>query len=235
MSWSRMICIAALAVVLAGCGGEGEETAEVNPENVEQAITAEVEKRTGRKPSTDTTPCEILDDTFVRAHFEVGSDVEISRSPSKYSPHPLCTVSWARPDAEELQKKNAEAMSEYMQAKLRGEDVKMPSFRTTNEVSLTLYEPEFEDARTAQSSFDAAMSSLSKGITASHEDVEMTFQADLVPVSGIGDKAMWAASMRQLSVVDGTRIFHVGVNTGDDRDADRAKAEEVAKAIAEKL
>ena len=233
MSWLRVSGVAVVAIAILACGGQ--ETEDVTPQNVENVITDEVEKRTGRKPSTDTTPCEILDDELVRAHFEIGPEAEIKRSPSKYSPHPLCTVSWDKPNAEEIEQKNAAAMSEYLQAKMRGEDVKMPSFRTTNEVSLTLYDPEFEDASSAMSSFDSAMKSLSDGITASHEDVEMTFQADLTPVEGVGDKAMWAAKMRQLSVVDGTRIFHVGVNTGADLEADRAKAEAVAKAVAERI
>lgn len=221
-----------LTMALFGCG-QSEEA--VTAENVEDAITQEVREQTGKAPSKDTTPCEILDDEFVRAHFEIGPDVEISRSPSKYSPHPLCTVSWPKPNAAEIEERSGEAMMEYMQKKMVGEDVKRPSFRTTDEVSLTLYEPEFESPDAAMASFDSSMKMLSEGITSSHEDVEVTFQANLTPVEGVGDKAMWAAKMRQLSVVNGNRIFHVSVNTGAELEADLEKAKAVAKDVAAEL
>ncbi len=228
------ICGAVLfAMTIIACGGE--EPAEVTADNVDEAISREVEKQTGRTASTDSTPCEILDDALIRAHFDVAEGVEISRSLSKYSPHPLCTVSWPKPDAEELQKEQAARMSEYMQAKMRGEDVKMPSFQTSNEVTLTLYEPVFDDAAKARSAFDGAMKRLSEGITSSREDVEITFQADLTPVEGVGEKAMWAPKLRQLSVVDGNRMYHVGVDTGSDLEAEMEKAKEIAQAVSQEL
>jgi hypothetical protein len=79
------------------------------------------------------------------------------------------------------------------------------------------------------------MKMLSDGVTSSHEGTEVTFQADLTPIEGVGRKAMWAPSLRQLSVVDGNRIFHVGVNTGGEPEADLEKAKAVANRVAREL
>jgi len=221
--------IGLIGLMLAACGGEKPPA---TTSDLEQAVVDEVVKQTGRAPSTDTTPCEILDDEFVRAHFAIDTGVEITRSPSKYSPHPLCTVSWPKPNATEIQKESAAAMSEYMVKKARGENVEMPSFRTTDEVTLTIYEPVHDTPENAMTTFDAAMKLLSEGITRSHEDVEVTFQSDLTPVDGIGDKAMWAEKMRQISVVDGLQIYHVTVNTGAEPGTELEKAKAIAKDIA---
>ncbi|HVT43667.1 MAG TPA: hypothetical protein VMT00_04685 [Thermoanaerobaculia bacterium] len=227
-----VVFITILAAVALACG-KAEEP--VTAENVEETITRKVEEQTGLKPSADTTPCEILSDELLRAFFDIGTGVEIARSPSKYSPYPLCTASWPKSNAEEIEKKRATAMSEYLQRKMRGEEVKMPSLRTTDEVSLTLYQPAFESTEKAISSFDVAMKRLSEGMTRSHENVQVTFQADVTPVDGVGNKAMWAPTMRQLSVVDRNRIFHVVVHTGAELEAELEKAKALAQRIASEL
>lgn len=224
--------IVVISLIAAGCGGEAEPA---SSENIGDSIAAEVAERTGAAPATSAEPCEILDDDLLRAHFEIAPEAEISRNLSKYSSHPLCTVSWEKADAAELQKQRQAAMTEYLTKKSRGEEAKMPSFRTSNEVTLTLYEPVFDDAGAARRAFESLTRRLSEGVTASHENVEMTFQADLTDVAGVGDEAKWAPKLRQLSVVDERRIFHLGVNTGADLDRDREKAEAIAHAIADVL
>jgi hypothetical protein len=235
----KTLLAAILIATTLACGGadDSASSAAATAEGVEREIAEAVEERTGRRfePSTDTTPCQILDDALLRPAFDLAADVEITRSPSRHSPHPLCTVSWPKPNAAELEAEQGARMMEYMQKKMAGEDVEMPSFRTTNEVSLTLYEPAFDDGRAARSGFDSAMKRLSDGVTGSHEDVEITFQADLVPVAGVGDDARWAAKMRQLSVVDDRRIFHLTVNTGAEHDAELDTAKGLARQVAEAL
>lgn len=237
LSWTAASA-AILAATAITCGGEnrtGAAASTVTPDDIAGTVTAEVERRTGARPSTDTTPCEILSDGLIRSSFDLDSGVELTRSPSKYSPHPLCTVRWPKPNAAELEKERAAAMSDYLQKKMKGEDVKMPSFASENEVSLTLYEPEFDSPDEALRSFDIAMKRLSDGITGKHENVELTVQADLTPVEGVGRKAMWAPSMHQLSVVEGQRIFHLTVNRGEPLEAELEKARSLATQIASEL
>ena len=227
----KLIWLGILSVgstLLTGCG-DSQEPAAV--EDAGQAIAEKVVKELGIKPADGAAPCEILSDELIHAHFSLDPEVEISRSPSKYSPHPLCTVSWEKPNAAEIQQESAAAMSDYMARKMKGEDVKMPSFQTTNSVSLTLLTPLADDPQQAVANFDAAMKTLSDGITRTHNGVTVTFQADLVAVDGVGDKAMWAAKMHQLSVVSGRQIFHLTVKTDEDRNLELQQA----RAIATKL
>jgi F0F1-type ATP synthase beta subunit len=111
----------------------------------------------------------------------------------------------------------------------------MPSIKSTNEVSLTLNKPFFENAGAAQAMLDSSMETLQKGITREHKGVKVTFQADIVPIEGVGDKAAWAASLHQLSVADGRRMFHLTVNTGADAEQELGKAKAMAKQLAEIL
>ena len=179
----------------------------------------------------DVNPCELLTDDIVRAHLPSAMNATIERRISEYSMHPLCVLSWRKPDADAIEAGAGAAMQEYMQRKMRGEDVKMPTFRTNDELTLTLFEPVFEDARLAHNSFDQAMAILQKGVTGTHEGGEVTFQSDVFEVGGVGDKASWAEQLRQLSVVHGGRIFYVTVNTGADNADELATAIAVAKDV----
>jgi hypothetical protein len=217
-----------VAASLAACSETGNGS-------IDEAVTEEVARQTGASPSTDTSPCEILDDELIGRHFDIAG-VEIERSPSRYSRHPLCTASWPKPNAAEIEERRAEQMADYTTRKMRGEDVEMPSFRTTNEVSLTISEDAFESQEQARAAFDSAMRVMSEGMSVGTEagSVE-TPRYELEPVEGVGEKAMWAPELRQLSVVTTDRIFHVGVQTDGDLDEELLKAKEIAREIAEVL
>lgn len=225
---SLVVCSVALLV---GCGGEDPGAGAAD--GIEQAVIDEVEARTGAEPSTSTQPCDILDDELVRAHFNVAEGVEITRSPSKYSPHPLCTVTWDKPNADEIREQNREQIMERMRAQMEGGELPAQA-RATNELTLTIYEPRFESPEAALGSFETAMRRLSEGVTARSGDREVTFQADVEPVEGIGLKAMWAPKLRQLSVVEGRNLFHVTVNTGE-LATDKELARSVAADVVSKL
>lgn len=225
--------LAGALVFTAACGGSSDEPAKAS--SVEQQVAKQVEAATGMKASQDDTPCKILDDELIRAHFTVPEGAEITRNPSKFSPYPLCMVSWPKPNAAEIQAQIGQAMQDYMKKKMAGEDVKMPVFRTTDEVSLTLYEPPFDSPEAARRGLESAMDMLSKGITGSHKDVEVTIQADATPVEGVGDEAMWVARMHQLSLTSGVRLLHISVRTADDPEVDKPLAVAVARDVIERL
>lgn len=222
-------------LLLAGACGDAEQTS--NPEDVRKTIESEVAAATGQSRtggSSDNTPCEILDDAIIRESLNVSEGVEISRQLSNYL-HPMCTVSWPKPNADEIESTTAAAMMDHIQKLARGEETAMPSFRTTDEVTLTLTHPPFKDADAALAGFDSAMKTLTEGVTATRDGVSATIQADGTPVAGVGQKAMWVPKFRQLSVVDGNRMFHLGVNTGSDRDAELEVAKEIARKVARQL
>src|SRR5690606_4361373 len=128
--------------------------------------------RAERRAADAAAACTILGDAMIRGRLGLGEDVALEHSPSRHSPHPLCTVSWAKANAAELEQERVQLMTDYMQRKMRGEDVPMPSFRTTDEVSLTLYSPAFANSAQAIAGFDTAMKRLSDGVTSSAGDVE---------------------------------------------------------------
>ena len=78
-------------------------------------------------------------------------------------------------------------------------------------------------------------SRMTEGITGGTEEVQVTFQADVEPVTGVGSKAMWAPRLHQLSVVDGVQVLHVTVNTGEGDKTDRDKAIGIARDLAAAL
>ena len=224
-------------LLLAGCGEAAQDSpapaSSTSPDAGEQ-IAKDILKEAGVEPADPALACEILDDDLVRAHFDVG-DAEITRNPSKYSPHPLCTVSWPKPNAAELEAKSREAMSDYLQRKMKGEDVKMPSFRTTNEVSLTIVKDAFASPEDTITAFDGAMRMMSEGITRTVGEQEVSFQADVEPVDGVGRKAMWSPKLSQVSVATSNRIFHVTVNTDGDQESSKEKAIRIARDVAAAL
>jgi hypothetical protein len=222
--------IAALSLSFIGCG---EARDRQQGSGVEQTITSAVAEQTGAVPANDIAPCELLDEALLNAHFEIAQGTAITREPSRHSPFPLCTATWPKPNAAEIEQQGAKRMQEWVMQ--RGDRGPMPIIRTENSVSLTIYQPAFRSRDQAIAEFDNAMAGLEKGIRASHEGTEVEFQADLTPVSGVGDKAMWAPSMRQLSVVSNTRIFHVGVNTGAERDQELATARALATQLAGRI
>lgn len=218
---STLILVLSLGFIQ-GCS-DSEQSAQTDaarPEAVQEATEQVAELQASVKEAAAdavdaAAVCDLLSEDMLRSHFELAADTEVERRPSEYSPHPLCIATWNKPDAEQMEQAYQAAMNDYIMARARGEKVKMPLLVTTNEVSLTLYEPLADSPEQAAANFDSAMQVLSKGVTAKAGGVEATFQADVSPINGLGDKAMWAAKMNQISVLDGRRIFHVAVKVGD--------------------
>lgn len=240
MRLHQLILLGACGAVLMGCGEPAPDSAPVpgadEPlEAAEVTINAMKERAQQARAESDLDPCALLDDDFIRAQVASAANAEFNRRLSDYSLHPMCVVSWRKPNADEIEAKTGEAMSEYLAAKMRGENPKMPAFATDDEITLTLFQPAFEDNAAAIASFDQAMSVLQRGVTGRAGDVEVSFQSSVVPVDDVGDKATWAPKMRQVSVVQGRRIFYVTVNTGSKPSVEEAQAIALARGVEERL
>lgn len=190
----------ALALVsilaLSGCGGEGGQDASADrPASAADAAALEV-----------PDPCRVLSDELLSTRFELAG-AEVTRSPSQYSPQPLCMVTWQDPASGERR-----------------------------EVTLTVYDRLAEDGDQAVAWFEAAMRSLEQGTTREVDGEEVTmFQYEVEPMSGLGDRAAWVEGLSQVSVVSGVVIYHVTVDAGDDAAVDREHAEALAREIGEAL
>lgn len=234
-----MKCRAALALfatLLAACGGS-ETSSTPTAESVSEAVSdarMEVAKARGQVGEAEIDPCTILDDAMVRSHFELaGATVSFRLSSS--TRHPLCTATWPKPNAEQIKADMQAKMQEYMLATARGERVQMPSFKTDDEVTLTVNSPSFESAGQAADAFASAMRVLAEGIKDKNDpSAPPKFQYDTVPVQGVGDQASWAPGLSQLTVQSGRHLFHAGVRVGDPK-VNQETAKAMAKQIAAKL
>ncbi|WP_116367468.1 hypothetical protein [Parahaliea mediterranea] len=220
-----------LALLLVGCGDGTAGGSGSGSSGGDGSSVSSGDGHGARFASAD--PCTLLSDALLGEHFEMSADAPVNRRPSQYSPHPLCIVQIPKPNAEELAQAQAAAMNDYLLRKTRGEDVALPSIKAYSEVSLTLLEPAESPAQ-ALANFDGAMRKLTEGVTGGTETRQVTIQADVVPVDGVGDKAAWAESMRQLSVVDGVQVLHLTVNAGESRADDRQRAVALAQGLLNK-
>ena len=94
------ISVYCMLILLTGCGNDGASDSNASGE--------------------DVNPCDVLSDDFLRSHFSIADGVVIERSISKYSRHPLCTASWRKANADELEKQSGAAMLDYFQQKSQG-------------------------------------------------------------------------------------------------------------------
>ena len=219
--------VATVSCALVACGGG--ETVRDADDLVDQIVES-----TGLEAADASQPCALLDDAFIEKHFGIAA-AEITREPSDYSPHPLCTVSWRKANADQIEAESGEAMMEYMKKKMAGEDVQMPNFKVEDEVSLTINKTRYANSQETVAALEAAMKVLSDGITREANGVEVTFQADVEPVTGVGNGAMWAAKLHQLSVAGSHYVFHVGVELDGDEANELARATEIASDLAAAL
>jgi hypothetical protein len=217
-----------VAAALTACGQSESRTAD-------ESVADDIARQTGPTASADIDPCTILDDALIHRHFALG-DAEITRTASTYSPHPLCTVSWPKPNATEIEARLADQMVDFMTRRMRGEDVEMPSLRTSDEVSLTIGTGVFANRRQALDAFDGAMRVMTEGMTVETSAGPIDSpRYDVEPVAGVGEKAMWAPGLHQLSVVTTERIFHVGVRIDGGLAEELEKAKALAREIAAAL
>jgi len=179
-------------------------------------------------------PCELLTDQLIQEFFEVNLD-QINRETSSSS-NPSCTVDWVKPNMEELKKKHQEAISQYMQDKMAGKDVKMPAYPSNNKINLTISGGEFKDKQAAGTAFNSAMQRLQKGTTAEiNGKMETMFQYETEPVEDVADDAHWVDGLSQLSVLSGVQIFHVKVKVYENAEENRKSAEAIARILAQSL
>jgi len=220
----RYVYLIGLFACFAACGGESGAP----------AASAPAAKASAAKPEATVDPCAILDADLIRRHFDVGGE-ELSVRPSKVTHHPLCAVTWRKPNADEIEKDLQKKMTEYALAKAKGEDVKMPAMKTDNRVTLTINMPPLENEESAASSFESAMRTLEEGFKdKDNPDAPPRFRYDTEPVGGVADQASWTPGLSQLSARSGLYIFHVTVEVGD-AERNQAKAKEISTDVAAAL
>lgn len=192
--------------------------------------------------------CAVLTASLVRATLGLAPSVQLQKN-DDHGMFPMCTYSWPNPDAAKQMaayRKHERAQMQKMIAHMRqhkgAQDLvnlvgRPPPNR--NRVTLTLANDRFSSGKAARKSFETSQRQVNQGITgtidAGGTSQKVTFRMKNRPVSGVGDEARWSPRMAQLSVLDGTRIFHVIAETHSKRAADLADAKKLAAAVMKKL
>lgn len=206
-----------LIPALAACGGGGG--------------SGDGGSASGRLAAGPQHPCDAFTVADVASHFAIEQDA-ITVDRGEPGANVICTYEWAKPDAEEIEKRN-EAI--YMEGVMSGKSLEATALyeRTANELSITFNHSGFGSSAEAVQGLDTMVERLREGMTASAGGQDQTFSSEFVPATGIGDKAVWSESMRQVSAVSGTQLYHVRQFANKDPSDDRPGAEEIARKIAE--
>lgn len=185
----------------------------------------------GRLAAAPQHPCDAFTVADVASHYSIEQDA-ITVERDDPGANVMCSYEWAKPDADEIKKRNEVIYMEGVMSGKSSEALKLYE-RTENQLSITFNNSGFKNSAEAIQGLDTMVERMEKGVTASAGDQEMTFSSKYVPVSGIGEKAVWGESMRQVSAVSGTQLYHVRHFANKDPAADRPGAEEIARRIAE--
>jgi hypothetical protein len=102
---------------------------------------------------------------------------------------------------------------------------------TESRLFITFHGAEFEGGPQAVEALDTLMARLATGVGDEKFSVRATFE----PIEGVGARAAWSDTLRQVSAVSGTTLYHVRLRSGLEPDDDRPQAEAVAHRIAAAL
>lgn len=246
------VCVFVGLATWAGCDDEAETpTAAVVEEQVEEAQEEIAEARAaagaanrGQEPP-DVDACTILTEAMVRSALELPAEVAVEKVPSSgVSPWPLCTYRWPNPDYDP--QAHARQMMERMRKRFskagRTADETAETLldeglgsRASFEVSYTLG-PSYDDDAAASRAFQGQMAAAERGASRTidrgpqkGQEVSINFQME--PIEGFASEAQWNERFSQLSVRDGTQIFHVRAAIDESAEANLEHAKKLARAI----
>ncbi|HUO84350.1 MAG TPA: hypothetical protein VM534_04470 [Thermoanaerobaculia bacterium] len=244
-----------MVIMLFGCGGGEAEDASATP-----AVTPEASGPRDASPAAFAA-CDLLTPTLLASHYSIDA---AELQPGGSQRENFCAYRWNKPDHAAILEENRKALinqvNERMEAMRRGETYQAPpARRAENEVTLSL-PPSASTADQAARQFETIQKRLSGGMTVAIDEEtrdearrtaeeatggrrsatgdlpeSVTFQADTVPVKGVGDRAFWAPSLHQLTVLSGTNVFHLGVQVADDPSANLEEARSLAPKIIEQF
>jgi hypothetical protein len=217
-----------LMAAMAACSTDEIAPANIDGETLAAGLAATSEDaRTNSR--TPVHPCDAFTLAEVAAAFAITEDaVTVERG--EVPENVYCSYKWERPDADEARERwQAEMMNWIRQGK------SPPPLRTDRELFITFHGGHFTTPADAVHGLDTMIERMSKGITAEAGGTSVEFKTSYDAVEGIGNKAVWSASMFQLSAVSGTLLYHVRVRLNGEPADDRPAAETVARTIAARV
>lgn len=232
-------------VMITGAWGCQDAPAPAASESAGQQVAAgdrvvEAENRAG-EGAGKVDACTILTEDKVRGALALGAHVPLEKHEGRgRTAHPLCSYRWPNPDFDP--QAHARALMEKMTKRLgkrggTGESLQeaLATSRAEFEVSYT-HGPSYDDAEQASRAFASHMQAAEQGATRQIEEgpakgQSVTVRMEMEPVEGFADDARWNERWNQLSVRDGTQIFHVRVAVEQSSEANLELAKKVAQSL----
>jgi hypothetical protein len=177
-------------------------------------------------------PCDAFTLADVSSTFEVSGEA-VTAERGKAPGNVTCSYKWKKADWQAIEERNRAAMMKALTSG-RGTSGLSPE-RSEAELFITFHGTTFKSSAEAVQAFDAMVERLTRGVSSGAGEAKFEMKATFDPSQGLGEKAAWSNELRQVSVVSGTRLYHVRVRMADDAQADRAPAEAVARKIATSL
>lgn len=224
----NLFLVAILALGLISCSGsESTAVAKASPKTETQTKTV---KKTQAKLS-GKKPCDLLTKALVSTTFGVDQGI-LTQEPYGDT---MCTYRWQKSNAEEIDKRNEEIMSEHftkkMEALKQGKTLKRPNLENSS-ATVTLTLVQLKDASRAEASFAAMIKTAAEGFTGEHEGTKATFRIIYdQEIEGVGDQAAWSSKSKQLSLRSGGSFLHVLVDVHAEAEANLADAKKIAQQL----
>jgi hypothetical protein len=203
----------------AGCGSQGRGSVD----SAQEATSAE---HVVRQPAH---PCDVFTLADVSSMFGV-AEGSVRAAPGEVQSSATCEYEWKKPDWEAIETRNEATLKEALMPGGGG----MAAWKhepTESRLFITFHGAEFDSEQQAVQALDALIAQLAEGVGDESFPVQTTFQ----PLDGIGARAAWSDTLRQVSAVSGTTLYHVRLRGGLEPRDDRPQAEAVARRIAAAL
>ncbi len=177
--------------------------------------------------------CSVLRGGVLREVFGAEAGAAELSPGGPFVPHGLCTATWDKPDADALREARTRHQVEKMKASMGKRSFDEPTPPAPNySVSLTLLMERFDSPAAAVTSLENAVKQLTEGITVEVAGRKRRTQVDFDDwIDGLGDRAIWAPKMSELSVANNGYRFAIGVSGFGDADVNRERAEALARRL----
>lgn len=237
----KLLFLLSSTLLFTACGGGSESN----------SLSDDIEEITASIPSSEREPCNYIDEAMVREGFGVSDAIEITKSDS----YGTCSFQWDGLTEAERTAADEEMTNAMISAVTSGNRPSMSDLQKGYfNVSLNFTTAKITSADQAASTYETINKRMSEGIkvsadqvkektsSLSDEDIDnaigdgVTFKGgQRTEINGVGDKAVWDAKLKQLTVLAGTDIFFMTVDAGGDQELSIEKSKEMAKKVISKL
>lgn len=238
MASVHIVAITALLALtgFADCFAQNSDLAGLGDIGDDDFAALESAMALGDIPEDAKHPCDVFSSAQLTELF--GGETEAATvKRGRMQNDVTCTYKWANPNDPTADKEAFQAA--FMEAMMGGADSsaklkKVVRLAIQSEFELIVnfnYGGDFKDEADAIAGLDKMVAQLTAGVG----DENLLYSATFEPSENIGAKAVWSETLRQVTAVSGTYLYHVRLRRQSDAASDREDAESVARMVAEGL